>query len=71
MKEFLSNNGIKYGYLDISENLFNLKAFLKYRDLRPEFDEAKKKGDIGIPFIVVNNGEKVYLEKPENIDELK
>jgi glutaredoxin-related protein len=70
MKEFLSSNDIKFAYLDITESLFYLKTFLKLRDNRPEFDEAKKNGWIGIPCIVVNSGEKIYFDAPD-LDELR
>lgn len=63
MKEFLSKNEIKFVYLDISENLFNLKVFLKYRDSRPEFNQIKESGRVGIPCIVVNKGERVLFDK--------
>lgn len=71
MKEFLSKNNIDYTYLDISDSLINLKAFLKLRDFRPEFNGIKEKNRIGIPLIVVNNGEKLYFDKPDDISELK
>ncbi len=61
MKEFLSKNEIKFVYLDISESLSNLKAFLKYRDSRPEFDDIRESGRVGIPCIVVNKGERVFF----------
>lgn len=48
----------------------NLKVYLKLRDTRPEFDEIKKIGRVGIPFIMINNGEKFIFEQP-GIDELK
>ncbi|TDT62740.1 hypothetical protein [Fonticella tunisiensis] len=70
MKEFLSQNNIKFAFLDISESLFNLKMYLKYRDFRPEFDEIKKAGRIGIPLIVVNDGEKLFFDRPD-LDELR
>lgn len=70
MKELLSQNDIKFAYLDISESMFNLKMYLKYRDTRPEFDEIKKAGRVGIPLIVVNNGEKLFFENV-NLDELR
>lgn len=69
MKEFLSANGINFAYVDISEGMFNLKQYLKFRDTRPEFNEIIKQGRVGIPFISVNNGEKLYFENP-NINEL-
>lgn len=63
MKEFLSNNNVKFVYLDITDSMLNLKTYLKYRDSRPEFDEIKMKGRVGIPFIAINNGERFIFEK--------
>lgn len=48
----------------------NLKIYLKLRDIRPEFDEIKKNGRVGIPFIMIGNGEKFIFDQPE-LDELK
>ena len=70
MKEFLSNNGVSFDYIDITESMRNLKIYLKLRDTRPEFDEIKNVGRVGIPFIMINNGEKFIFEQPE-LDELK
>lgn len=70
MKEFLSNNGINFEYIDITDSMRNLKIYLKLRDTRPEFDEIKNNGRVGIPFIMINNGEKLIFEQPE-LDELK
>jgi glutaredoxin-related protein len=65
MKEFLSQNGIEFEYIEITESMRNLKIYLKLRDTRPEFDEIKKVGRVGIPFIMINNGEKFIFDKPE------
>ncbi|HHV46863.1 MAG TPA: hypothetical protein GXX53_08240 [Tissierellia bacterium] len=65
MKEYLSQNNIDYIYLDITENMLNLKKFLKYRDNRPEFDEIKKAGRVGLPCIVINDGEKIVFDVME------
>lgn len=65
MKEYLSQNNIDYIYLDITENMLNLKKFLKYRDNRPEFDEIKKTGRVGLPCIVINDGEKIVFDVME------
>ena len=70
MKEFLSNNGIIYEYIDITDNMRNLKIYLKLRDTRPEFEEIKRIGRVGIPFIMLDNGEKLIFDQPE-LDELK
>jgi len=46
--------------------------FLKYRDNNPVFNEIKEKGYIGIPCIVVNEGEKFFFDKDTmNLDDLK
>jgi glutaredoxin-related protein len=72
MKEFLTKNGITFIEMDITENLLFMKMFLKYRDRYPEFDEIKVKGNIGIPCVVVNEGEKIFFDKDTiNLDELK
>lgn len=72
MKEFLSSENIRFLYLDISENMLNLKTFLKYRDSAPEFDEIKKAGRVGLPCIVINNGEEIVFDKTLlNLEELR
>ena len=32
--------------------MFNLKKFLSYRDNYKEFDEIKKMGNVGLPFMM-------------------
>lgn len=71
VKEFLSANNIDFDYFDISENLMNLKMYLRCRDFRPEFDKVKEQGKIGIPLIVVGDGEKFIIEREPTLDELK
>ena len=51
-------------YLDITENLANLKKFLKFRE-NSAFDFAKEKGSIGIPAMVINDGEKILFSIEE------
>lgn len=70
MKDFLSSNDVKYEFIDITESMRNLKIYLKLRDTRPEFDEIKKLGRVGIPFIMINNGDKFIFEQPE-LEELR
>jgi glutaredoxin-related protein len=70
LKEFLSNNGINFEYIDITDSMKNLKIYLRLRDTRPEFEEVKKIGRVGIPFIMIGNGEKLIFEQP-GLDELK
>lgn len=64
-KEYLSKNNIKYAYVDVTESMFNLKSFLKYRDNYREFDKIKEKGYIGLPCIVINKGEKIIFDYNE------
>ena len=64
-KEYLSSNNIEYLYLDITENMRNLKAFLKYRDEYPEFEKVKESGSVGLPCIVVNKGEQIIFDYNE------
>ncbi len=41
MKEFLLQNDINFNYIEITDSMFNLKTFLKYRDNNPQFEEIK------------------------------
>lgn len=71
VKEALTNAGIRYAVQDISSGMVPLKRFLKYRDTRPEFDAIKEKGNVGVPCIVVNDGEQIFFGVPENLDDLR
>ena len=61
MKEVLSQNNIKFAYLDITESMLALKQFIGYRETRSEFDSVKERGALGVPCIVVEGGEKIIL----------
>ncbi len=50
-REALDKAGVPYVYMDITGNLMFLKKFLKLRE-RPEFDQIREKGQIGIPCIL-------------------
>ena len=52
----LDEKGIAYEYLDFSEDLKNLKEFLKIRDGDPIFDSLREAGKIGIPCILREDG---------------
>lgn len=72
MKEFLSQNNINFNYIEITDSMLNLKTFLKYRDNHSQFEEIREKGRVGIPCIMINNGEKFLFEDSDNIiEELK
>jgi len=55
-KNDLEKAGVKYVYLNISENLLFLKQFLKLRDEKEVFAEVKATGKIGIPCVVDETG---------------
>lgn len=55
-KNDLAAAGIEFVYLDFSEDLRNLKAFMAIRDTNPLFEEVKQRGSIGIPCIVEEDG---------------
>lgn len=72
MKELLSDNNIDFRYVDITESMFNLKRFLKYRDNNEVFDNIRKKNRIGIPAIMINNGKEFFFSMDEeNLDKLR
>ena len=52
----LDEAGVAYEYLDFSEDLKNLKEFLKIRDGNSLFDDHRAAGKIGIPCIVREDG---------------
>ncbi len=52
----LDRNGMEYENKDITKNLRNMKEFLRIRDKEVLFDDAKEKGYIGIPALVLEDG---------------
>lgn len=72
LKKQLEDANIKFFYADITSNLGFLKKFLAYRDNHEMFKEVRESGKIGIPFIVINKGEKlIFTETELNLDELR
>ncbi len=51
LKKNLDFYGLEYEYVNINENLKNLKEFLHIRDNSDLFINAKTNGQIGIPLI--------------------
>ncbi len=54
--EDLDAANVSYEYLNICEDLRNMKAFLKLRDESTLFDEVRSQGKIGIPCIQREDG---------------
>ena len=56
LTETLEAAGIAFELLDITEDLRQLKAFLRLRDTLPLFEPCKAEGRIGIPLLVLEDG---------------
>lgn len=54
--EELNARNIDYTYLEFSEDINNLKEFLKLRDTEALFDEVKKEGKVGVPCFQLPDG---------------
>ena len=46
----------EFEYINISENIRNMSAFMRLRDQSPVFDHSKEIGDVGIPAFVFDDG---------------
>ena len=69
MKEVLSQNNVRFAYMDISSSMIALKKFLKIRDTSPTHDEVRAKHSVGIPCLVIDDN--VYItETTESIEKL-
>ena len=64
LKEALEASDIRFSFIDIMDSLGKLKMFLKYRDTLPEFEEVRRNGSVGIPLLLVNDGEWISLDPP-------
>lgn len=52
----IKEKGIACEYICITDSTANFREFLKLRDERPEFEEIKKEGCIGIPCFLKEDG---------------
>lgn len=67
MKGFLSENEVKFAYVDICAGVGSLKLFLKWRDTLDIFEDIRREHRAGIPALLVDD--KVYLI--DGVDQLK
>jgi glutaredoxin-related protein len=63
----LLKNEIEFEYINITESMRTLKIFLALRDKAPYFDKIKASGSVGIPTIVVGEGEE-FINGSSDID---
>lgn len=59
-REYLLENDIKINYIDITDSMQSLKIFLALRDHAPFFDSIKSNGKVGIPVVMIGEGEAFY-----------
>lgn len=69
-KALTACGGIELEYKNITGDTATLKEFLAFRDKEDMFLEIKEEGRIGIPFFILENGEKTfdisrYVELPQ------
>jgi glutaredoxin-related protein len=62
IQTLLKSLGLEYTYEDVSDGMRQLWEFLQYRDRRPEFDRIKAQHAIGVPCIVINDGEAIFFQ---------
>ena len=56
-KALMAQRGFEVEYVDITESVANLRAFLNLRDTDAVFDEVRRGGRIGIPAFVSESDE--------------
>lgn len=54
------SSDIQLEYKNITGDTATLKEFLAFRDKEEMFSEVKNEGRIGIPFFILENGEKTF-----------
>ena len=69
MKEVLSQNNVKYLYVDICESVGKLKLFLKIRDSSEKMEEVRRDHRAGIPCMVIDD-EVILIEGPEHVKKI-
>lgn len=59
-EELLKRSDIQLDYKVITKDVKTLKEFLVYRDNEQMFDVVKERGQIGIPFFILEDGTKTF-----------
>lgn len=58
--ETLKEKNVEVEFFNLSEDLSALKKYLHYRETENMYEEIRKNGGIGIPFIVLEDGAKTF-----------
>ena len=69
MKEVLSQSGVPYVYVDICEQVANLRAFLMIRDTSEAHAPVREAHTIGIPTLVVDD-QVMLVQGPDHARQL-
>lgn len=69
MKEVLSENNVKYAYVDICSSIGSLKSFLKVRDTSEAHQFARERHSAGIPCLCIDD-EVILVSGAEHAKEL-
>lgn len=59
-QQLKGNPNIELDYKNITENTSILKEFLAFRDKNEMFTTIKEKGNIGIPFFILEDGTETF-----------
>ncbi len=62
VKRIAGNDG-RFDVIDIGEHVRNLKEFLRLRDTHPKFEVARRRGLVGVPSFLLEDGTVTF--KPE------
>ncbi len=60
-----ATNDPRFQIVDIGEHVRNLKEFMKLRDTHPKFEAARRRGLVGIPSFLKEDGSVTF--KPEEV----
>lgn len=63
IKKLLDEKGVDYEFRNITEDIMVLKEFLKLREDRDEFKEIRREGYVGVPCMLLDNGEILFYEE--------
>ena len=69
MKAALSENNVKFEYMDLSKSMLAFKTYLTMRDTSEAFRNIRGTRTIGIPLLVVD-GEPYVLNGVDHVKEL-
>ncbi len=64
VKRMVADNP-RFQIIDIGEHVRNLKEFLRLRDTHPKFETARKRGLVGIPSFLMEDGTVTF--NPEDV----